>query len=277
MNIKAILLDFDGTTLQRDQVFISVRNMYAIRKALEKGIHIIPSTGRSEDMQPPQIEADERIRYYVTSGGTRVVDHLTGEVIYKHVFTPEDSARLCRIFEKKNLYVEIAAEGRLYVEKSVADSLQDYPVPPHHVWYVEKNRLIEVECPSEYFLEHGIEIEKVNMYGIPKELQQQIYDEVENSGVAHITDPLGENMQFFPVDLDRTIGIQALLKKLGITMDEVMSIGDSNLDADAIKASGIGVAMGNAPDYVKELADFVTLPFDQDGVAVAIEKFVLNT
>lgn len=277
MSIKAILLDFDGTTLQKDQVFISVRNMHAIRKALEKGIHIIPSTGRSEDMQPPQIEDDERIRYYVTSGGTRVVDHLTGEVIYKHVFTPEDSARLCRIFEKKNLYVEIAAEGRLYVEKSVADSLYKYPVPPHHVWYVEKNRLIQVECPSEYFLEHGIEIEKVNMYGIPKEMQQQIYDEVEDSGVAHITDPLGENMQFFPADLDRTVGIQALLKKLNITMDEVMSIGDSNLDADAIKASGIGVAMGNAPDYVKELADFVTLPFDQDGVAVAIEKFVLNT
>ena len=39
MDIKAILLDFDGTTLQRDQVFISVRNMYAIRKALDKGIH----------------------------------------------------------------------------------------------------------------------------------------------------------------------------------------------------------------------------------------------
>ena len=49
--IKAILLDFDGTTLQKDQVFISMRNMYAIRKALDKGIQIIPSTGRSEDMQ----------------------------------------------------------------------------------------------------------------------------------------------------------------------------------------------------------------------------------
>ena len=63
MDIKAILLDFDGTTLQRDQVFISVRNMYAIRKALDKGIYIVPSTGRAENMQPPQIEAEKRIRY----------------------------------------------------------------------------------------------------------------------------------------------------------------------------------------------------------------------
>lgn len=277
MSIKAILLDFDGTTLQKDQVFISLRNMHAIRKALEKGIYIIPSTGRSEDMQPPQIEADERIRYYITSGGARVVDHLTGEIIYQHIFTPEDSASLCKIFEKKNLYVEIAAEGKIYVEKNIAESLHLYPIPSHHVWYIEDKRLVEVECPSEYFLKHGIGIEKVNMYGIPKEQQQEIYDAVEESKVAHITDPVGANMQFFPSNLDRREGIKALLKKLNITMDEVMSIGDSNLDADAIKASGIGVAMGNAPDEIKALADFVTLPFDQDGVAVAIEKFVLNT
>ncbi len=276
MSIKAILLDFDGTTLQRDQVFVSVKNMHAIRKALDKGIHIIPSTGRSEDMLPPQIERDTRIRYYITSGGARVVDHQTGEIIYKHVFSPEDSSRLCKIFEKKNLYVEIAAEGKIYIEKSVAKALHRYAVPPHHVWFVEEKRYIEVECPSRYFVEKGICIEKVNMYGIPKELQQQIYDEVEASKVAHITDPVGENMQFFPSDLDRTIGIKALLEKLDITMDEVMSVGDSNLDADAIKASGIGVAMGNAPDEIKEMADFVTLPYDKDGVALAIEKFVLN-
>ena len=77
MDIKAILLDFDGTALQKDQVYISVRTMYAIRKAMEKGVIIIPSTGRVEDMQPPQIEAEPGIRYWITSGGSRVVDHQT--------------------------------------------------------------------------------------------------------------------------------------------------------------------------------------------------------
>lgn len=81
--------------------------------------------------------------------------------------------------------------------KTIDDHLERYPVPPHHVWFFEEKREIAVEKPSEYFLEHGIGVEKVNMYGIPKELQQKIYDEVENSGIAHITDPVGENMQFF--------------------------------------------------------------------------------
>ena len=59
-------------------------------------------------------------------------------------------------------------------------------------------------------------------------------------------------------------------------MDQVMSIGDSVLDADAIRASGIGVAMGNAPQWLKDQADFVTASYDQDGVAVAIEKYILG-
>jgi len=276
MDIKAILLDFDGTTLQKDQVFISVRNMYAIRKALDQGLYVIPSTGRAENMQPPQIEAEERIRYYITSGGTRVVDHSTGEIIHQEILTPEDSARMCKVFEGKQIYTEIAAEGKIFLEREVAEHLEKYPVPSHHVWFIESGRQIVIEKPSQYFLEHGIGIEKVNMYGIPADLQQTIYDQVEASGVAHITDPLGENMQFFPKGLDRTRGIRALLEKLGITMEQVMSIGDSVLDADAIRASGIGVAMGNAPQWLKEQADFVTAPYEQDGVAMAIEKYILS-
>lgn len=276
MSIKAILLDFDGTALQKDQIYISLKNMHAIRRALDQGVYIIPSTGRSADMQPPQIDKDPRIRYFITSGGARVLDRQTGEILYKHVFTPEQSAYLCGIFADKNIYAEVAAEGKIYVEKQLADKLHEYPIPGHHVWYIEDNRLVPVDNFENYFLERGIGIEKVNMYGIPKELQQQIYDAVEATGYAHIPDPPAKNMQFFPSDLDRTVAIDILIKRLGITMDEVMSIGDNVIDVPAIKASGIGVAMGNASDAVKAAADFVTLPYDQDGVALAIEKFVLN-
>ncbi len=276
MSIKAILLDFDGTALQKDQIYISLRNMRAIRLALDKGVHIIPSTGRSMDMQPPQIDKDPRVRYYITSGGARVVDRESGEIVYSHVFTPQQSAELCRIFEGQGIYAEIAADGKLFVEKEIGEELYKYPIPGHHVWYIEEDRLIGVDRPSEYFLENDICIEKVNLYGIPEEKQQLIYDAINATGFARVTDPVGSKFQFFPATLDRTNAINALLDRLGITMDEVMSIGDNIIDADAIRASGIGVAMGNASDDLKAIADFVTLPFDQDGVAVAIEKFVLG-
>ena len=145
MDIKAILLDFDGTTLQRDQTFISFRNMAALRKAMDRGIEIIPCTGRCEDMFPPQIEAEKRIHYWVTASGARVVDRNTKEVIYQSLFTPEESAALCRIYENREIYSEIAAEGLIYMEESVCSHLEDFPVPPHHVWFLEKGRQIAVD------------------------------------------------------------------------------------------------------------------------------------
>ncbi|HQP45726.1 MAG TPA: HAD hydrolase family protein, partial [Flexilinea sp.] len=147
MDIKAILLDFDGTALQRDQVFISCRNMYAIRQAIAKGIEIIPCTGRCEDMFPPQIEAEKRIRYWITASGTRIVDRNEKKVLYQCVFSPEESAQLCEIFENQDIYTEISAEGHIYLEKKINDHLERYPVPSHHVWFVESGRQIPVEQP----------------------------------------------------------------------------------------------------------------------------------
>ena len=132
--IRAILLDFDGTSLQKDQVFISMANKRALWKALDKGIEIIPCTGRSADMLPPQIEDERRIRYLVTSNGGRVVDRLTGTVIYQSTFTPEETADFCRMYEGGKMYSEIAAEGKLYIESAVRADPGLYAITPHHVW-----------------------------------------------------------------------------------------------------------------------------------------------
>ena len=62
---------------------------------------------------------------------------------------------------------------------------------------------------------------------------------------------------------------------LGINQQEVMAIGDSMNDLDMIEYAGVGVAMGNANVKVQAAADFVTLGNAEDGVAAAVEKFVL--
>ena len=276
MDIKAILLDFDGTALQRDQVYLSYRNMYALQKVMEKGIEVIPTTGRVEDMFPPQIEADQRFRYWVTASGARVVDRQTGEIIYQSLFTPEESAQICRIFEEQKIYAEIAANGLIYMEKDVCDNLNEYPVPPHHVWFLELGRQVAIEKPSEFFLESGIGIEKVNLYGVPEEKQQSIIEALKATNIVVVSEGVGKDIQFFPKRLDRTKALDALFNRLGISFENAMALGDSELDVPAMEKSAIGVAMGNSPDWVKQKANYVTAPFYEDGVAQAIEKFLLN-
>jgi len=273
--IKAILVDFDGTLLQKDQVYISLRNMYAIRQAMARGVHIIPATGRVVDMVPPQIEAEPGIRYWVTSSGGRVVDRHTGDVIHTATWTPEESAELCRIFEGQQIYAEIAAAGKIYLEQAIADQLERCAVPPHHVWFLAMGRQISVERPSEHFLKHRIGIEKLNLYGIPPEKQEILHRQLEDTGFVWHTDPVGEKLQCFPKNADKIFAIRTLLDRLNLTLDQVMSLGDGILDSEIICQSGIGVAMGNAPDWLKAQADYVTASFDEDGVAEAIERFVL--
>ena len=275
MNIRAILLDFDGTSLQRDQVYISFRNMRALRAALDKGIEIIPCTGRCEDMFPPQIAAEPRIRYWVTANGARVVDRQTREIIYQSLFTPEESAMLCRLYENQHIYSEISADGLIYMEKDVCDDLGSYPVPPHHVWFMDLGRQVAVDTPSKFFLEKEIGIEKFNIYGVPKEKQQPLIKALEDTGIVEITDGAGTDIQFFPKRQKRTDAMDALFQKLGYGYESVLSLGDSKLDEALITRAAIGVAMGNAPDGLKAKADYVTAPFYEDGVAEAIEKYLL--
>jgi hydroxymethylpyrimidine pyrophosphatase-like HAD family hydrolase len=75
--------------------------------------------------------------------------------------------------------------------------------------------------------------------------------------------------------LDKVCGSDALLKRLGISYEETMAIGDSISDLGIIKTCGLGIAMGNASEYVRAQADAVTARNEEDGLALAFEKYVL--
>ena len=118
--------------------------------------------------------------------------------------------------------------------------------------------------------------EKMNIYGIPAELQQSIYDELNATGyIKHTRLGVGANLEFSNYTLNKLRATDAILGKLGISYDETLAIGDSSSDLEIIKACGVGIAMGNAPDNIKAAADDVTAPNIEDGLALAFEKYVL--
>ena len=270
-------MDFDGTTLQSDKMWLSPRNLHAIRECQKKGIICVPCTGRTADMFPPQFE-DGSFRYWFTCFGARIIDTLTGEIIHKHSFTPEQSAQVCRLFEGKGIYCEVAAEGKLFFEKAIMDELWKYPVPPHHVAYMyTSGRPVTVYGKlSDFFLSQNIGLEKINLYGIPKDMfdsMRKAYESMDFVGVS-LSDPLGIQVSDKP-EL-RVPAMEILLKRLGYTWDNVMSIGDGMaLDSLMIKHAAFGVTLENASDELKAMADYVTDRYDQDGFAKVVEKFIL--
>lgn len=276
-NIKVITLDFDGTTLQSDKMWLSPRNHHALKECQKKGIICVPCTGRTADMFPPQFE-DGSFRYWFTCFGARILDTLTGEVIHKHSFTPQQSAEICRLFEGKSIYCEVAAEGKLFFEKEIMDNLYKYPVPPHHVWYMyTSGRPVTVYGKlSDFFLSQNIGIEKINLYGVPEDMfgpLKEKYESMDFAGVS-LSDPLGIQVSDKPSL--RVPSMEILLKHLGVTWDNVMSIGDGMaLDSLMIRKAAFGVTLENAPDELKDIADYVTDRYDRDGFAKVVEKFIL--
>jgi len=275
--IKAITFDFDGTSLQRDQIWLSYRTMHALKECQKRGIICIPCTGRNADMFPPQIDVDLSFRYWIASAGSRVIDRLTGEILYRETFAPEQSAELCRMYEGRHIYSEIAAEGRLYFEKDILDALYRYPVPPHHVWYFESGKQIGVYGKlSEFFLEQNIGVEKFNLYGVPEGLQTSFADFLKSKPYVDFLDGTRTDLQFYSRNTDRVKAVQILLDRLGLTFDNVMSFGDSmGMDSSMISRAGLGVATANADDELKKIAGVVADFADKDGVAKVIEEYLL--
>ena len=74
---------------------------------------------------------------------------------------------------------------------------------------------------------------------------------------------------------DKSTGIDETIRHLGISLEETMAFGDGGNDVGMLAHVGLGVAMGNASDAVKQYADYVTADVDEDGVARALERFVL--
>ncbi len=275
MKIKAILMDMDGTLLGKSQVAVSVGNMRAVQKAIDMGVQVIPCTGRVYDMLPPQLLTQRGLRYFVLSHGARAYDSLTGESLHTDLIPAERASEILRMLEGKGLYNEIAANSTIFFEKAVTDDLDMSLVPEHHVWYVRDNCYTAVESPAEYLLANNIGVEKMNIYGIPAHLQQSVYDDITATGyIKHTRPGAGAGLEFSNYTLNKLRATDAILSKLGISYEETLAIGDSSSDVEIIKACGVGIAMGNAPDNIKAIADDVTLANVDDGLAHAFEKYV---
>ena len=103
--------------------------------------------------------------------------------------------------------------------------------------------------------------------------EKKEYESMDFAGVS-LSDPLGIQVSDKP-DL-RVPAMEILLKHLGVTWDNVMSIGDGMaLDSLMIKKAAFGVTLENGDPELKKIADYVTDRYDQDGFAKVVEKFIL--
>ncbi|MBP3816533.1 MAG: HAD family phosphatase [Firmicutes bacterium] len=273
MAIKMIGLDLDGTTLSSERDF-SKRTIETIGRAIEKGVEVIIATGRAEHSLPKAIYEIPGLNYVATSNGARVIDLKEKKTVYKNFIDPNRIPEIHKVLKENDADIEVFFDGTAYIGAREYDSIISGENTTRNKEYIIASR-----SPShrifDLLIENKEKIENININYrelSQKEPMEKILKSIQG---VHLTSSVPLNNEIGGKTTSKADALRFLMERAGLKRENLMACGDNPNDLEMIVFAGIGVAMGNAEDVVKEAADFVTLPNYEDGVAYAIEKFVL--
>jgi hypothetical protein len=242
MDIKLIALDMDGTLLNEEKE-ISAANRLAIKDVEAKGIHVVISTGRSMATLRDLAKSLSLSSYLVTVNGSEIWDE-HGELVERNIVHNDLMTWMYDLSKTHKTGYWATSTERVFFDEMPED-LSTYQ-----------------------WLKFGYEIKD-------DKVRETILNELRSREAFEITNSSPTNIEVNAIGINKAKGIEKVCSLLGITMENVMACGDSMNDIAMIKEAGLGIAMGNAQDIVKEAADWVTASNDEDGVAAAIKKWVL--
>ena len=273
--IKLIGLDLDGT-LVNTRKQISDRTKAVIKKAILAGVIVVPATGRPISGIPQELlESIPEIRYVITANGALIVDVKEDKFIYQEGIPYEQALEIIKELKKYDIMIEPYIEGEAYSEKKDMDNIRHFVTDPIQIQYFLDSRRV-VDNMGDFVKQKKCSIDKIHLLFEDLSLRLKIWKKLDNYPQFVVTTAHPNNLELNKATVNKGTSLLALGKYLGIQKDEIMACGDNSNDLEMLKSVGLGVAMGNAESEIKEAADFVTLTNDEDGVAFAIEKFILS-
>ena len=273
MEIKMICMDLDGTALQHDRCSFSARLEAALEKAHCQGIAVTVVTGRQFGLLPPAVTGHPVWEDLVVAcNGGQIRRLATGEVLDRLDIDRTALCRLLKLAEKFDLPIEFSVDSKLYLTDRSLDLQRDDSGLVFHRDSILANHGVVVGS-LEPLCEKTVE--KVNLLCIPEEKRDAVQEELKNIAVSAVWSSRN-CMEITHPEAHKGRGLEAVCRILDIPVEATMSLGDSGNDIAMLRRAGLGVAMGNAPDFVKEAADVVTDRYDEDGAAKAIERWALK-
>ncbi len=269
--IKLLIVDIDGTIAGSSNQ-VSSRVKHAIEAAQAQGVRVGIATGRmykSALRFHHEIGADLPLIAYQ---GAWIQDPATG-VTHRHLPVPIEIAQeLIDYFEQSHLRdklsIHVYRDDCLYVREINPDTKAYVGRSGVEVIAAPDLRTVLTERPTKIL---AMSEDIALIQSLLTELRQR-YTPAD----LHVTTSVPIFLETTQAGVNKGNAIDYLVKLLGIKAENVLAIGDNYNDVEMLAYAGIGVAMGNAPEDVQSLGDWVAPHVDEDGVAVAIEKFILN-
>lgn len=259
MTYKLIALDLDGT-LKSTNKQILPKTKEILGELAKQGVVIVLASGRPTAglyAEADELKLNETGGYLLSFNGARVVDYQTKAVIYQKVY---DAAIAHNVYDRAKKY---GLAVMTYTDKVILteDADDEYVLIESDINHMPIKKVDNFKETVDF------SVNKVLLTGKP-EYAGQIIEEFKA--------PYGDSLSIYrsapffievmAQGIDKAASLKALIESLEIKQEEVVCFGDGYNDLSMIEFAGLGVAMANAVDEVKQKADYITLSNDEEGI-----------
>ncbi len=285
---KLIAVDLDGTLLN-SYGQISQRNKQAIQSAIQKGLEVVLTSGRSIMSVKNLAEEINANNYIICGNGAMVYDLKNQETIYSNLLNKNKVLQLIKICDENSIYYSVYTKDTIITKNLNYNVLfynQENANKPDnkktHIQIVQDIYNYVLNSPEEEYIKLVVCDDNNIIFNSIIKIMKGVKG-VDVLDVGHMSRKLIKSgteefsIEYFYTEInsqnvDKWTAISNLISKLGIKREEVIAIGDNVNDKTMIENAGLGVAMENSAPYIKEIADIVTSNNNEDGVAKIIEE-----
>jgi Cof subfamily protein (haloacid dehalogenase superfamily) len=274
VDIKLIAIDLDGTLLDSKKRLSDV-NRKALIQCVQKGIWVVPCTGRTVDGIPEEIKGISGIRYAITTNGAVIEDMKEKAVIDTRMLSREHALELLHLVDSYHVMYDPYIDRRGITEPRFIEHLSEYSLPAELQEMVRMTRDVHPNI-IEFVEKSHKPVEKINLFFPDMEERARLRGELEKRGDILVTSSLPNNLEINAPGATKGEAILRLASHLGLNGKQTMAIGDGENDFSMIQKAGIGVAMKNGSKELHTAADYITDTNDENGVASAINRLVFG-
>lgn len=270
-DIKAIFFDIDGTLLSLDGQY-SVATQAAIADVKRRGVATAIASGRP--FFAAKFIADELglDSPGVLCAGAHIVHPLQRKTIYCAEIDTATSLSLTHALRQLNIHYEIYTDEGYYVEDDHMSEIRE--VHAQHLRIQPVRKQFDEIISSSPIVKFLAAVHSTELHDVLLQLERD-FPELIFSYANIAAHPKWLFVSMTNKQATREMAFDKLLQWHNIAPENVMSFGDAQSDCVFLQKAGVGVAMGNASEEVKQCADFVTLPVWDDGIAYALQRILL--
>lgn len=270
---KMVCSDIDGTLLSSEYA-LSSENLAAMEQLMAQEIWFVPSTGRTFSEVPEKIRTHPFIRYYIYSNGAVVFDKLANRY-HRTCICNAVSQQILEILNRYETHISVRHNGDCCVDAAYAnkEAFDYYNVCEAHQVVVNAFSVLR-ENFREY-CQHADEVEVISVFFHRYDDLLEARRKLEDLGGLRVVGVSEYNLEIMNAQAGKGNALLWLAQQLGIDRKNTISVGDTDNDQSIIEAAGLGLAVSNACERLKTVADEVICSNDEHAIAYILSHYFM--